>query len=58
MAKQQVYDLERLCEQVRSAADAPVSEICERVFADVAAYCPVLDDDRTLVVLRQTGARA
>lgn len=57
-AKQQVYDLERLCEQVRSAADAPVSEICERVFADVAAYCPVLDDDRTLVVLRQTGARA
>lgn len=57
-AAQQVYDVERLCDQIRKAADAPVSDICDRIFDDVAAYSPVLDDDRTLIVLRQMATPA
>lgn len=55
-AEQQMYDLDRLCRVIESMADAPARDICHQVFSDVAAHSPVLDDDRSLVILRQTGA--
>jgi phosphoserine phosphatase RsbU/P len=50
------YDLERLCQQLRAFADEPVSAICERILDDVAAYSPIAEDDRTILVLRQLAA--
>jgi len=54
--EQRMYDLDRLCRLIESMPDAPTRDICQQVFSDVAGYSPVLEDDRSLVVLRQTGA--
>jgi sigma-B regulation protein RsbU (phosphoserine phosphatase) len=50
------FGTERLAQALEGLAEASAPEICRGILAQVAAWGPVQDDDRTLIVARYLGA--
>jgi sigma-B regulation protein RsbU (phosphoserine phosphatase) len=52
------FGTERLAAALEGLAEASAAEICRGILAQVAAWGPTQDDDRTLIVARYLGAPA